>query len=62
MAGEYIFTWTFENKKLAITFPDNTTTTIDNTNAEATAVKVLRDGQLLIIKGDKTYNVVGQIR
>lgn len=36
-------------------------TAIDNTNAELNAVKVLRDGQLLIIKGEKTYNAQGVV-
>ena len=38
------------------------TSTVDITNvdANAPAVKILRDGQLLIIKGEKMYNVMGQ--
>lgn len=32
---------------------------IDNANADAKAVKLLRDGQLIILRGDKTYNVFG---
>ena len=36
---------------------------IDGVNAAMKAVKVLRDGQVQIIKGDKTYNVLGvQVR
>lgn len=34
---------------------------IDNTAVEVKAVKVLRDGQLLIIKGEKTFNAQGQL-
>ena len=34
---------------------------IDNTEDGIKAVKVLRDGQILIMKGDKTYNVMGAI-
>ena len=37
------------------------TTGIDAIDANAPAVKVLRNGQLLIKKGDKTYNVMGEI-
>ncbi len=39
------------------------TSTVDITNidANAPAVKILRDGQLLIIKGEKTFNVQGQL-
>ncbi len=38
------------------------TSTVDITNvdANAPAVKILRDGQLFIIKGEKMYNVMGQ--
>ena len=38
-----------------------TPTGIDGIDADAKAVKVLRNGQLLIIKGDKTYNVMGTL-
>jgi hypothetical protein len=37
-----------------------TPTAIDNTNAAVKAVKVLRDGQLIIEKNGKTYNAIGQ--
>ena len=39
----------------------NESTAISNTAADAKAVKVLRNGQFLIIKGEKTYNVMGAI-
>ena len=32
---------------------------IDNTNAEAKAVKIIRNGQIVITRGDKTFNVLG---
>ena len=35
-------------------------TDIDNVNATIEATKILRDGQILIIKGEKMYNVMGQ--
>ena len=34
---------------------------IDNTAVEGKAVKMIQNGQLLIIKNDKTYNVMGQM-
>ena len=34
---------------------------IDNTNAKAKATKILREGQLLIQRGEKTYTVQGQV-
>lgn len=36
-------------------------TAIDNTNANANAVKSLRNGRILILRDNKTYNVMGQI-
>jgi len=36
-------------------------TSIDNTAADAKAVKMIKNGMILIIKGDKTYNIMGQI-
>jgi hypothetical protein len=32
---------------------------IENTNAAAKAVKVIRNGQVVILRGDKAYNVLG---
>lgn len=36
-------------------------TTVDNTEVEGKAVKVIRDGQLLIVKDGKTFNVLGTV-
>ena len=38
---------------------ERTATGINNTEDGVKAVKVIRDGQLLIIKGDKTFNIIG---
>ena len=38
---------------------DNTGTGIDNTNAEMKAMKVLRNGQVIIIRGEKKFNILG---
>ena len=35
-------------------------TAIDNTQSEVKAIKILRDGQLFIILGDKIYTTTGQ--
>ena len=37
------------------------TTAIDNTNEDAKAVKFFKDGQLFIIRDDKTYTLQGQL-
>lgn len=39
----------------------HTGTAISNTAVDAKAEKILRNGMILIVKGDKTYNVMGQI-
>ena len=60
-AGEYTFTWTYETNTLAITFPNGSGTGVDNAVVDVKAVKVIRDNQILIIKGDKTFNIQGQL-
>lgn len=42
------------------TFNIVTATAIDETEAAGKATKELREGQVLIIKGNKTYNILGQ--
>ena len=37
------------------------TTAIDNTNVNANAVKSIRNGRLIILRDNKTYNVMGQV-
>ena len=59
-AGEYTFTWTYETNTLAITFPAQEEG-IEETIAAGKAAKVLRDGHILILKSDKTFNVTGAI-
>ena len=58
-AGEYTFTWTYETNTLAITFP--TGTGIQQTNAEMKAVKMIENGQIVIIKNGIRYNVLGAV-
>ena len=57
--GTYTFTWTYETNTLTITFP--TATALDNTAAQEKATKILRNGQIFILKGDKMYNVMGAL-
>lgn len=56
---DYTFTWTYATGTLNVTFPSNDPTALDNTDATVKAAKVLRDGQVLIIRDGKTYNVIG---
>ena len=39
--------------------PTDSTTAISNTAMEAKSIKIIRNGQILILKGDKTYNALG---
>lgn len=49
----------FTLRNVVITVEDGGTTAIDNTDTEAQAVKVIRDGQVLIIREGKTFNALG---
>ena len=39
--------------------PTDSATAISNTAIEAKSIKIIRNGQILILKGDKTYNALG---
>ena len=58
VAGIYTITWTYATNAIQITFP--TATGINDIENGEKAAKELRNGQLFIIKGEKTYNVLGQ--
>lgn len=57
--GEYTFTWTYETNTLSIAFP--TSTGISNTNADVKAVKLIENGQIVIIRNGEKFNVQGQV-
>ena len=59
--GEYTFTWTYEGDKLTVTFPAATATDLIGADTNNAAVKLIRDGQVLIVRDGVTYNMVGQI-
>ena len=46
---------------LFVTTKPSTPTAVDNTEASVKAVKVLREGQIFILRGDKVYTVQGQL-
>ena len=48
--------------KMRIIFPHNSSTAIDEALAPAASTKIMRDGQLLILKDSKVYNVLGQLQ
>ncbi|MBR0195578.1 MAG: DUF5123 domain-containing protein [Paludibacteraceae bacterium] len=59
VAGDYTFTWTYATNTLTITFP--TATAIENTNAAVKTVKMIENGQMIIIKNGVKYNAQGAI-
>lgn len=60
-AGEYTFTWTYETNALSVTFPAATATDLIGADSDSKAVKIVRDGQLLIVRDGVTYNMMGSV-
>ena len=46
--------------RLNIVGQQNAQTSIDNTNADSTPHKIVLNGQIFILRGDKTYTITGQ--
>lgn len=61
LEGDYPFIFNAADAHMSVTIPDPSATAIDNTVVSEKAVKVLRNGQLFIEKGGKTYNVLGTV-
>lgn len=59
--GAYSFTMPDAAAAVSATFVKDTASALGNTEAEAKAVKVVRDGQLLILKNGVLYNAQGAI-
>ena len=59
--GSYAFyiNLNYGNDKLYVGFTQDGTG-IDNTDVSVPAMKIVRDGQIMIIKGDKIFNIQGQ--
>ena len=60
VAGDYIFTWTYESKEVAITFPASIPSGISNTADEAKAVKFIENGQIYIRRNGVVYSILGK--
>ena len=58
-AGQYTFTWNYDKDELTVTYP--TTTGLGNLDASVAPVKVIENGQLIIIKNGVRYNATGAI-
>lgn len=56
--GDYVFTYTYETRKVSVTFPAVSPTGIDNIEA-GKVVKVIENGQVVIIRDGVRYNAVG---
>ena len=65
LAGDYVFTYTYADKTLVVTYPDpenpDTPTSVDNVEATVAPVKVIENGQLIVIKNGVKYNAQGAI-
>ena len=65
--GEYTFTWTYKTSTLTIAYPVagddpvDPETAVDNVAVGEKAVKVIRNGQMYIIRNGVIYNAMGQI-
>ena len=59
--GDYTFTWTYETNALSVTFPAATATDLIGADSDSKAVKMVRDGQLLIVRDGVTYNMMGSV-
>ena len=59
VAGEYTFTWTYATSTLVVTYP--VASSVDNVQVDAKAVKVIKNGMLIINRDGKEYNVQGAI-
>lgn len=61
VTGTYTFVFTIENSTITVTYPSSTPTALTNTEAEKATVKVIRNGQVLIVREGVTYNMMGQV-
>ena len=71
VAGDYVFVWSIADSKLSVTYPVageepgdepvNPETAVDNVAVGEKAVKVIRNGQMYIIRNGVIYNAMGQI-
>ena len=46
---------------ISATFKEDISTGFDNLESDVKAVKVLRDGQIYILRGEKVYTIQGQL-
>lgn len=56
--GDYTFTYVLATQILTVTYP--VASALSNIEVENAAVKVIRDGQVLIVREGKTFDMMGQ--
>ena len=61
IAGDYTFTYVLATEVLTVTYPSSNPTALTNTEVENAVVKVIRNGQVLIVREGVTYNMMGQV-
>ena len=61
IAGDYTFTYVLATEVLTVTYPSSNPTALSNTEVENAVVKVIRNGQVLIVREGVTYNMMGQV-
>ena len=63
IAGEFTNNWTGDTYNVTITgtMPQGTATDVDNLNSSVAPVKILKNGQVIIIKNGVQYSVQGQV-
>ena len=61
IAGDYTFTYVVDTQVLTVTYPSSNPTALSNTEVENAVVKVIRNGQVLIVREGVTYNMMGQV-
>lgn len=59
-ANPYKFTVTADVEIVAHFINDGTTTGVDNTTVVEQPMKIVRNGQVFILKGNKMFNIIGQ--
>lgn len=58
VAGNYVFKYVNETNILSVTYPQ--TTSFESATSEKTATKIIRNGQVLIIRDGVAYDMMGQ--
>ena len=59
LVGDFVVTLNAETSTLTLVPVNNPETLIEQTETQEACRKVLRNGQVLILRGDKAYNLLG---